>query len=146
MLFRLLPPEELQAVAHDLLGRVYDKSDDNVLALARLRWAPGFDVVNCLARRFEIPYPFLPHVEPEAPDVETIEPRDPLPPLHDYQHEVVQKARKLLSDGRAFLIQMPTGSGKTRTMVEALAETYGAGIGGAAGLVGPYGRTLWPSQ
>ena len=50
-----------------------------------------------------------------------------LPPLHDYQRKVVRNVRDLMhSDGaageRRGMISMPTGSGKTRVAVQAIAE------------------------
>ena len=60
-----------------------------------------------------------PYVEVEGPYS--------LPPLHDYQHTVVQKLRHMLRpDGagsaRRGMISMPTGSGKTRVAVQAIVQ------------------------
>ena len=61
-----------------------------------------------------------PYVEVEGPYS--------LPPLHDYQHTVVQKLRHMLRAGgvgsaRRGMISMPTGSGKTRVAVQAIVES-----------------------
>lgn len=50
-----------------------------------------------------------------------------LPPLHGYQHKIVDKVRRLVrSDGalgeRRGMISLPTGSGKTRVAVQAMVE------------------------
>ena len=57
-----------------------------------------------------------PYVEVEGPYS--------LPPLHGYQHTVVQKLRHMLRPGgtRRGMISMPTGSGKTRVAVQAIVE------------------------
>lgn len=125
-LFRLMPSAELQRVAEELTGRSYQKPEDNAIALARLKWRPGADVVVFAAKHFGIPYAFLPHTDARSPTVETLEVVSRLPALHDYQEEVRSQVIPLLkTPGEAFLVQMPTGSGKTRTLVESIVSVWG---------------------
>ncbi|HXE71235.1 MAG TPA: DEAD/DEAH box helicase [Candidatus Nitrosotenuis sp.] len=67
----------------------------------------------------------------QPPDLEELEPYVPLPPLHDFQVELRDRLRSVLQSpeagGRAIL-SLPTGAGKTRTMVEALVEHLREGI------------------
>src|SRR5262249_246711 len=57
------------------------------------------------------------------PAIETIEPYDPLPQLMDYQVEVLRQCIEMFDKGaKELLIQMPTGSGKTRTAMELIVD------------------------
>jgi DNA repair protein RadD len=58
------------------------------------------------------------------PEDEEVEPVEPLPPLHDFQLEVYAAMRKMLRGGigRAAMLSLPTGAGKTRVTVEAICD------------------------
>jgi len=125
-LFSLLPDEELVAAAKALCRRSYDQPDNNATALSGLKWSPGAPVVDFVAGRFPIPYAYLPRTEVGSQTIDTLEVFSPLPPLHDYQQGVKAEIQKVLSTpGERALVQMPTGSGKTRTVVDAIVEMYG---------------------
>ncbi len=72
-----------------------------------------------------------PYIEVEGPY--------PLPPLHDYQRNVVENVKNLIrSRGvgeRRGMVSMPTGSGKTRVAVQAIVEAIREG--------GSKGGVLW---
>lgn len=124
-LFRLMAAAQLQEIASDLCKRSYPKEEDNATALARLQWRPGADVVTFAAKHFDIPYAFLPHRDAHPPAVETVEVISRLPTLHGYQEEVKSRVVPLLKQPAAsFLVQMPTGSGKTRTLVESIVSAW----------------------
>ena len=59
-----------------------------------------------------------------------------LPPLHDYQKQIVTKVREMLGNGhfqdtqRRGMISLPTGSGKTRVAVQAIVEAIRHGFSG----------------
>jgi DNA repair protein RadD len=61
----------------------------------------------------------------EEPAYEDVEPYVPLPPLHEFQATLLQEVLAVLrgpaGQNRAIL-SLPTGAGKTRTMVEAIVE------------------------
>jgi superfamily II DNA or RNA helicase len=59
-------------------------------------------------------------------DDEEVVPAEPLPPLHDFQVEVYRSLRRLFRDGRgkAAMLSLPTGAGKTRVAVEALCDHF----------------------
>lgn len=56
------------------------------------------------------------------PATQAISPYVPMPPLHDYQRELVDKtlARIQLPGGPRAMLALPTGAGKTRVVMEAL--------------------------
>lgn len=128
-LFRLLPGPVLVEAAEDLTGNSFEKPEDNALALSRLRWAPGSAAVALLAEHFSIPFSFLPHSSIAPPTVLPLEVRQPLPSLHPHQVEVRKLLEQALRNGeKALLVQMPTGSGKTRTALEALVGVWGSDL------------------
>lgn len=51
-----------------------------------------------------------------------------LPPLHDFQQEIAERTRELVSGGRGrAILSLPTGAGKTRVAVQALVESIKSG-------------------
>jgi DNA repair protein RadD len=64
------------------------------------------------------------------PEDEDVVPAGPLPPLHDFQTEVYAELRKLLTRGRgrAALLSLPTGAGKTRVAVEAVCDHFATAL------------------
>lgn len=129
-LFRTLPAEELRLLAEEMCARSYEQAEDNALALSGLRWFPGSPVATLIARRFPVPYAFLPHASTPTPDVESLTVRRELPPLHDYQSELCEQLVRLFEQpGARALLQMPTGAGKTRTIVEALVRVFSGSLG-----------------
>lgn len=59
---------------------------------------------------------------------EEIIPAEPLPPLHDFQLEVYASMRRTLGmgTGKAAMLSLPTGAGKTRVAVEAVCDHLAA--------------------
>jgi len=55
---------------------------------------------------------------------EDVEPAEPLPPLHGFQIQVYRKLRRLLNNGlgKAAMLSLPKGAGKTRVAVEAICD------------------------
>ena len=130
-LFLLLDPDQLAAKTEELTGRSASlRRYDNAVRLSGLTWGIGAPVVDFVSDQFRIPLSFLPHQELGTPTVESLEPYSPLPPLHPHQEDVRAQVVKRFQDNSGnLLVQMPTGSGKTRTMVEALASHWGRGLG-----------------
>lgn len=59
----------------------------------------------------------------DLPEDESIWPAEPLAPLHDFQSEVYEMLRALLDDGSGTaMLSLPTGAGKTRTVVDAVCD------------------------
>lgn len=92
--------------------------------IAGRRWHPGKHWARRFAAAFGFPKVYAGVVgHPGSPPYEDVEPHIPLPPLHDYQRELVTKLLQVLSapEGKnRALLSLPTGAGKTRTAVEAL--------------------------
>jgi len=75
---------------------------------------------------FDFPQQYLPETTEEIPSVETIQPPpDPFKQLFNYQANIVYRGIKELGiSNNRFLIQLPTGSGKTRVAVEILSHFF----------------------
>jgi DNA repair protein RadD len=117
-----LDKRHLRKLAREHLETPFERDADNALALAskplRARSQLSADILGALGISDE------PLLEQERrPAVESVEPYDPLPPLLDYQLEVRHQClEKLKSGSSELLIQMPTGSGKTRTAMEIVVD------------------------
>ncbi len=123
ILFQLLPPEKLKDLAAKFARTTHEKPYDNALALSSCSWSSGSDLVYEIARHLNIPKGYLPKSATSFDTVELVEPIDRLRPLHDYQEQMKRDLLKNLNKSRSkTLLQMPTGSGKTRTVIETLFE------------------------
>lgn len=94
------------------------------IELASFQWSFGSKIVQEVKRLFNIPREYLPHRSSTAEAIDDLLVRETLTSLFDYQEEVLEKVHNFLSsdeDKRA-LIQLPTGSGKTRTATESITK------------------------
>ena len=72
---------------------------------------------------FSIDDCFMPITEASTETESLIEPASSLPPAYDYQLELVEEIKLFLrSDQLATLVQLPTGSGKTRVALQSIVE------------------------
>jgi len=94
------------------------------LELTTKAWGFGSKLVQEFKRLFKVPREYLPHRSSSAEAIDDLLVRESLTSLFDYQEEVLEKVHVFLSsdaDKRA-LIQLPTGSGKTRTATESITK------------------------
>jgi DNA repair protein RadD len=119
----LLPTDALVRLSQELTGQSFPKAADNALALSSLPWRPGAPMAFELGEQLDIPIEYLPSANRALPTYEAVEPYRPLSPLREYQQQVrVRLLEQLRRRVPRTIVQMPTGSGKTRTMMEALAS------------------------
>jgi len=111
--------------------------------IAERKWVPGKQWSRYFAESLGFPKIFAGIVgSPASPAIEEIEPHVPLPELHPYQQELVSSIHEVLqaTDARnRAIISLPTGAGKTRTVVEALLSWWGSNAS-----IKPY--LLWVAQ
>lgn len=124
LLMALLDEDVLASLAATHTRTRFSKRQDNLFALSSLPWRSGSKFAAQLVRELGLSSEYIPaRGRSGNPTEEVIEPSDPLPKLHEYQDRVRHEIVKALSgDDPSFLVQMPTGSGKTRTAVEGLIE------------------------
>jgi superfamily II DNA or RNA helicase len=98
--------------------------------IAERKWVPGKQWSRHFAEALDFPKIFAGIVgSPASPAIEEIEPHVPLPELHEYQQELVTGIHQTLrsDDGQnRAIMSLPTGAGKTRTVVEALLTWWGS--------------------
>lgn len=124
-LTKTLDDAQLRALASDDDERAPASSRAALIeTIAGRRWHPGKHRARRFAAAFGFPKVYAGVVgHPGNPPYEDVEPHIALPPLHDYQRELVTKLLQVLSapEGKnRALLSLPTGAGKTRTAVEAL--------------------------
>lgn len=97
---------------------------ENLLALMTIDWRSGSGSAIRIGRELGIPEEFLPIRSQANVATERIAPVSYPPPMHDYQSEVLSKIVGKLDGGSGapFIVQLPTGAGKTRVMMEAVAH------------------------
>lgn len=85
------------------------------------RWR-GSARAEAFVRELGFPAAFSGAEERHRPEFERVSGAVDLPPLHDYQLEVVSALEPVLksTNGKRVLVTLPTGAGKTRVMVESL--------------------------
>lgn len=101
------------------------KHFDLALSVAVLPWKPGARIVWEFSQIFGISDHFLPTRDTSHATVELLEPDAPLGTLLGFQQEVFAAStdRVKRDPGACFLVQMPTGAGKTRTASEVLVKS-----------------------
>lgn len=119
-----LPDAQIRQLAKDI-GLDSDRKEyDLALMISNSPWRMGGTLVWRFAELFSVPLEYLPTRSQRSDSVELIEPFSPPPSLFDYQEELVNAVLNLLrmDTNKAFLLQLPTGAGKTRTVMEAITK------------------------
>src|SRR5688572_18003300 len=124
VLLETLPEHELEELAASLGKPIRTTAYDTALDVANEAWRVGGALPWRFAELFKIPHSYLPARSRQAAATELLQPTPQLPELFDYQEEIISDLQGFFRDekSRACLIQLPTGAGKTRTLVEALVQ------------------------
>jgi DNA repair protein RadD len=123
LIFYAIEHEKLQYLASKYCKKSYEKAYDNSLELSVLPWKYGSEFVTEVADILELPKKYLPSETEDLPTTFEVNPFSKFYPLHDYQENLKDKiVHELLSDNNRFLIQMPTGAGKTRTVLQSIIQ------------------------
>lgn len=123
LIFTLINEVTLKKLALKYSKKVYDKPYDNALVLSLHPWKAGSQLISEVVKELCIPKEYLPLKTNVNQTIEIVEPIDPLFDLQPFQKQLKDKIlNNMSSDTRRFLVQMPTGSGKTRTVIESIYE------------------------
>lgn len=122
-LFNALPPKQVSELLKVIGGAGDELTWDQKLVALTKAWNRP-DAAKQIAAMLGIPQEFLPQHATLPPDNLLIEAvSKPYKPLKEFQMHVYAEAIRRLATPRArFVIQMPTGSGKTRTAMEVIAQ------------------------
>lgn len=125
LIFNTIDENLISKITLKYTNKRYSKKYDNSLELSLLPWKVGSEFVNEIAQILDISYEYLPQPKPLINTTFELKPNKILFPLFQYQNVVKQKVIENLEfRTKKFLIQMPTGSGKTRTTLQSLIEYY----------------------
>jgi DNA repair protein RadD len=120
-LLKTLNADQLRILASKYTAKPFDKPFDNAIALSNLSYKVNSPFLAELIRITGIGGDYLPASDVIASTLEELF-SDPISTsLFDHQERVVNRVMELLVDGlNRLLIQMPTGSGKTRAALNVL--------------------------
>jgi DNA repair protein RadD len=123
LLFYTLDENILIRLTKKYCKTTYEKSYDNAIELSLLPWRSGTEFVNEWTRLLNIPVDYLPTQSLQVASVEEIITYKDYNNLYDYQEELKLKIKDCFEKKTPrFLVQMPTGSGKTRTVMQSIIE------------------------
>jgi len=133
LILSLLDIDSLQRIAIRLNQHVREDKSDQIRTLISIKWTKTSGLIELLDDAISNQYGFNIPTEyfPESsslyfPSIEDVISRK-IPPLFDYQEAVSSKLVHFFSDDRkTIMIQMPTGSGKTRTAMHAIIKHLGS--------------------
>ena len=112
---------ELRTLTQHVCGTSFNAPADNATLLSSEPWTAESPIVDAMRAVLGVSAEYLPRADYAHPTIEVLEPIGRLPPLHEYQRSVLREVLDCICDaGSATLVQMPTGSGKTRTAVQSL--------------------------
>jgi len=120
---KLLSDDVVDDLTKKYCGKVYNSKESNAIQLAAKNWTASskfsYDLITSLGIGIE----YLPKRSQRLNTVEFIEPVDTYYPLFDYQSDIKKQiVNNINKSNKRFIVQMPTGSGKTKTCMESLVE------------------------
>lgn len=116
-------PEKVELLAQRLECANGQSTYDMAVAISLLPWKRRSAVVEAFHAILKVPKKYLPTGTRGQVAIEDVDARRALPPLYDYQKEIQNKIVHFLAgQGKCYaLMQLPTGAGKTRTALDAIA-------------------------
>jgi len=123
LVFYTINESKLEYLVKKYCKKHYKKGYDNALELSILPWKFGSEFVLEISDILSLPLEYLPLEKTTLQNTIIIKPPGKFYPLHDYQEEVKDKIlHELVCASNRFLVQMPTGAGKTRTVQQSIIE------------------------
>ncbi len=119
-IFLSLPKDYLSFILHGNSDKSHEITKQDYLKLIKMNWNKDFKAVNRLIEVFNLSDEYLPPRAENKPTVVEVRPKNS---LFDYQKRIKDNFVKQIRDGqKRMIINMPTGSGKTRTTVSGFFE------------------------
>lgn len=117
--YKRVPEEKLDSIIEKINSSLLDSSFEKKLNyLVGLKWAESIES-SVILKELDLPVTLLPAQKIIRDEFEIV-PKNvtPYKTLKDYQTQIYFDSLKEVTDFNRFIIQMPTGSGKTRTCME----------------------------
>jgi len=121
-LFETIPVADLTNLAERYCKRAFKTRKNNALALSTIRWNSSHsDLIADVSSFLSLDETDMPQDLDSKLKRVIVEPVDNLPPVFDYQQDLIDSILTMIEKKeRKFLLQLPTGAGKTRVLIEAL--------------------------
>lgn len=120
---KTLPNDIIQDLSLKYCGKIFPSAHAAAIQLAGRAWSAHSPFAIDLIETLGVGKEYLPNKQYKLNTLEVIEPIGTYYPLFDYQAQVKDFIiKELINRQRRFIVQMPTGSGKTKTAVESLLE------------------------
>lgn len=118
LLGRLSEPE-IKILANRLKINSQQQFSELVDLISKIPWSDNNET-KIIVDFFNLPPSFIPYPKINIPNIEQLQkPESPYKALKDFQTDVFERSmEKMVYPLQTFLVQMPTGSGKTRTAME----------------------------
>lgn len=121
LLLETLAGKTIQQLAQKYLRSMPSNNISACQLLAQLPWTAKSRFVFEFAKLFGVTRQYLPVAVNKVESIESVDPIEPHYALFDYQNNLKRKIVDMLnSDCQRFMVQMPTGAGKTKTAWESL--------------------------
>lgn len=108
-----------------IVGGSFEKrsfTQEEILKCAKSKWDRRIKVNQRWIETFDLSDEYLPPIKDKQEPIEVIQPKYN---LFDYQNRVKSNVNRLFSENQnRFIINMPTGAGKTRTAMECLVDFW----------------------
>lgn len=112
---------ELSELAKRFLGKTYESRKTLIIQLAGQKWSSSSLLTYSIFDKLGLDWSDLPQVELKEKITEIVQPNKKYYPLMPYQDKIkTEVIKNILKPVNRFLIQMPTGSGKTKTSIESI--------------------------
>jgi len=122
-IIKLLPTETLQKLSKKYCGKSYASKESAAIQLTSKPWSTANKLPYELIRYLGISMKYLPRRISRLNTVEIVHPTSKYHSLFEYQKNIQEEiVNKLENNISRFIVQMPTGSGKTKTCLEAVIE------------------------
>lgn len=127
LLLQTLSEEEIDFLYEEAINGAHKNYFEKVLFLSKKTINSSTNYLKYFTELLEIPEEFLPSRNKAIPVKNLLCPISNYSPLFDYQSEVKDKVIDFLSSEKKItMVQMPTGSGKTKTIVESICSRLNA--------------------
>ena len=124
LLLNTLSEEEVNFLYDEVINRSHKNTFEKILTLSDKPINSSATYLKYFSDLLEIPEEFFPVKSQAIPVKEILYPISQYGALFDYQQEVKSKIVDFLSSSKKItMVQMPTGSGKTKTTVEAICSS-----------------------